>query len=302
MTVVAVDLGKTTCRVRTDTSPASEASGPGAPGLAAVDGPTHAAGAVVDSLRLLGDPPDGGWHTLTIGAAGALAAPKAAAECADILLRETGARRVVITSDAVTAHLGAFGGETGVTVIAGTGAAAIAVDAAGEVAIGDGTGPETGDRGSGAWIGRTALQRADEGATTLAGRAEQRYGPAWRDLLAEGRDYELARRRGEFVADIAALTRVGDLTAMGVVREAAEQLADTTRRTANQLRWPNEDVQVALVGGLAGLGTPLTEPLAAAIKPARLVRPQGSALDGAALLSDRHDLPHERLVTRREQA
>jgi glucosamine kinase len=299
VTDVAVDLGKTSCRARVCGRPTEEARGGGSPGLAAFDGTTSAVAAVVESLHSL--PTEYPWGTLAVGAAGALAAPEAAATCAELLLRETGARRVVITSDAVTAHVGAFAGAPGLAVIAGTGAVTIGVDASGAVAIGDGSGPESGDRGSGAWIGRVALERAAAGAEPLAGRARQRYGPGWQDLLAEGRGYELARRRGKFVADVASLASAGDPTASAVIRDAAEELARTARETARRLEWPTDDVRVALLGGLTGLGGRLTEPFAASIRPARLVPAKGTALDGAALLIDRHDLPHEAWVLRKER-
>lgn len=301
MTCVAIDLGKTTCRIRAGGASGQELHGPGAPGLAASDGTTQATRAIVDSLHSLGSAPQDGWEVLVIGAAGALAAPEAAEACADHLLQETGARQVAITSDAVTAHLGAFGGATGVVMIAGTGAVAVGVDGRGEIAVGDGAGPEVGDRGSGAWLGRAALERAADGAASLAARAEQRYGADWRDLLAEDQGYELARRRGEFVADLAALSRLGDLTTVAVIREAAEELGHTARTTIERLQWPDDDVQVALLGGLTALGSPLREPFTAAVRPARMTRPAGSALDGADLLCERADLPHERLVLRRER-
>src|SRR3954447_770842 len=63
-----------------------------------------------------------------------------------------GAPRVVVTDDAVIAHLGALGGEPGVVVVAGTGAIALAADGEGAVARGDttaGDGTSGGDASGG---------------------------------------------------------------------------------------------------------------------------------------------------------
>lgn len=295
MTDVVVDLGKTTCRARALTEPPVEARGAGAPGLAAPKGTTAATAAIAAALSSFDEQPTDGWGAVSVGAAGALADPGAAARCAEQLAAEVGAQSVIVTSDAVTAHLGALGGSTGVVVVAGTGSVAVHLDEVGGLHIADGAGPDAGDRGSGAWIGLAALRRAADGSAQLAQRAEQRFGADWRDLLADGQGYELARRRGEFVADVRSLARMGDLTSVAVIREAAEELAQTAREAAGDL---DETTRVSLVGGLSALGPVLTEPLGSAIRPARLSPPDGDALDGAALLIARRDLPHEAHVHR----
>src|SRR3954463_4662456 len=66
---------------------------------------------------------------------------------------------VLVTNDAVTAHLGALAGEPGVVIVAGTGAIALAVGEH-EVARADGWGTRLGDDGGGYWIGRAGLAAA----------------------------------------------------------------------------------------------------------------------------------------------
>ena len=66
---------------------------------------------------------------------------------------------MVVSNDAVTAHLGALGGEPGAVIVAGTGAIALAASPAGW-ARADGWGPMLGDDGGGYWIGRRALAMA----------------------------------------------------------------------------------------------------------------------------------------------
>ena len=77
------------------------------------------------------------------------------------------ARRVLITTDVVTSHAGAFAGGDGVVLAAGTGAIALGVgDGIRQV---DGWGYLYGDAGSGFWIGRRGLDAAFRG---FDGRAE----------------------------------------------------------------------------------------------------------------------------------
>ncbi|MBE1589239.1 BadF/BadG/BcrA/BcrD ATPase family protein [Nonomuraea angiospora] len=77
------------------------------------------------------------------------------------------ARRVLITTDVVTSHAGAFAGGEGVVLAAGTGAIALGVgDGIRQV---DGWGYLYGDAGSGFWIGRRGLDAAFRG---FDGRAE----------------------------------------------------------------------------------------------------------------------------------
>ena len=96
-----------------------------------------------------------------------------------------GHARVVVSNDAVTAHLGALGGEPGVVIVAGTGAIALAVGADGRWARADGWGTLLGDAGGGYWIGRAGLDAALRAADGRGGSAE---------LLATGRDAGSARR------------------------------------------------------------------------------------------------------------
>src|SRR5262249_61200260 len=94
------------------------------------------------------------------GAPGACAAPHAARELGEALLRSIPAARVAVTGDAVLAHAGALGGEPGVVLIAGTGVVALAIDADGALRTVDGWGPWLGDEGGGAWMGASGLRAA----------------------------------------------------------------------------------------------------------------------------------------------
>ncbi len=67
---------------------------------------------------------------------------------------------VTVCSDAAAAHLGAFGGGSGVAVVSGTGSVALGIDDEGREAWAGGHGFLLGDEGGAYWIGRQAVRRA----------------------------------------------------------------------------------------------------------------------------------------------
>src|ERR1700761_6337765 len=265
--ILAVDLGKTSCRAA---AAGRRAEGGGAPGLAAPGGVRAAEAAILAVARELG-PVD----EVIVGAAGALAAPDAARALGDALLVSLRAQRVAVTSDAVIAHAGALAGEPGVVLIAGTGVVALAIDADGALRAVDGWGPWLGDEGGGASIGAAGLRaalRAYDGrgpSTTLLDAARARFGPpeTW------PAQFTSAAAIASFAPDV--LTATDDAAALAIVRAAAEALAATAGAVGGG--------PVAMVGGLAGF-TALCERL-------HVVPAVGDALDGALRLGAIHE-PH----------
>ncbi len=265
--ILAVDLGKTSCRAA---AAGRRAEGAGAPGLATPNGVRAAEAAILAVVHGLG-PVD----EVIVGAAGALAAPDAARALGDALLTSLRAERVAVTSDAVIAHAGALNGEPGVVLIAGTGVVALAIDANGALCTADGWGPWLGDEGGGAWIGAAGLRaalRAHDGrgpSTTLLDAARARFGApkTWPAQLTN------AAALASFAPDI--LAAEGDAAARAIVSAAAEALAATARAVG--------DGPVAMVGGLAGIE--------ALRKKLDLVPAAGDALDGALHLGAIHE-PH----------
>ena len=150
--ILAIDLGKTSCRAA---ARGRKSEGPGAPGLAAPGGMRAAETAILAVAREFG-PVD----EVIVGAAGALAAPDAARALGEALLAALRAKRVAVTSDAVIAHAGALDGNPGVVLIAGTGVVAVAIGADGTLRTAGGWGPWLGDEGGGAWIGAAGLRAA----------------------------------------------------------------------------------------------------------------------------------------------
>lgn len=294
--MLAVDLGKSRCRVAVDSERGrAVAEGGGAPGLAAAGGVDAAFAAILAASA----PLDAPFAVASVGAAGAWAAPDAAATLAR-LLRDAWAVPAAVTSDVVSAHVGALDGREGVLLIAGTGAAALGVDADG-IRLVDGWGPEVGDLGGGSWFGREgvrAVLRASVGLappTVLSEVLDAHVGgiegiQAW---LAE--DPAFARRLATLAPHVIDAAADGDAPAADIAAEGARLLAASAAAASASAR------EVALHGGLTDHPWFRLRLVAALAEHARVgVAPVGDALDGALLIGRRTDLPHERFVHRAE--
>ncbi|MGL3149599.1 N-acetylglucosamine kinase [Microbacterium sp. A82] len=293
-TIVAVDLGKSQCRVAVISAEGRTVrTGVGAPGLATSDGLEASFAAILPLL-----PKHGDISALGIGAAGAWTASDAAVALARKLAEVTGAPTSV-TSDVVTAHAGARGGASGTLLLAGTGAAALGIDADG-VRLVDGWGPELGDFGSGSWIGREGIRatlrfRDGLGAdTALSDALRTLIEPAADVLVWLGEEAATARRLATVAPLVLDAAEAGDDVAAGIVREAIGLL------TASAVA-ASADPEVVLHGGLTAHPWFRRELERALVSAGRTVAPAiGDAFDGAVLLTRRTDLPHERVVHRAE--
>lgn len=290
--VVAVDLGKSRCRVRVDTSlgETTTLAGVGAPGLASAGGVDEALSAILTTVA--GTIPVDAL--IGVGAAGALSAPAQAAALALRLSESTGAR-VAVASDVITAHLGALGGTTGVLLIAGTGAVALGIHDDGHRLV-DGWGPDLGDLGSGSWIGRSAL------LATL--RAGVELGPSTAltaELAASTVDPvrwlaespHTARRLAGLAPVVIRHAENGDAVGAAIVEEAARLLAASAKAASK----PGSPV--ALHGGLTDHDW-FRARVQDALRSVGLVGAtgQGDALDGAARIALGDAPLHERFVHR----
>ncbi len=301
--VLAVDLGKTKCRgaLRVEGVEKELAEGAGAPGLAAAGGVAAAVAAigdVVGRIDGLATP-----FVVSVGAAGAAAAPEAREQLARELARLPRVTAVAITSDAVTAHAGALGGLPGVALTAGTGAVATAIDAAGTFTRVDGWGPLLGDEGSGGWIGVEGLRatlRCHDGRgpdTALAAAATARYGPLDDLPRLFGQHENPALLAAGFAPDVAAAAAT-DATAADIMTAAGRALGRTAL-AAIARSGLREPVPYALTGGLVELGAALLVPIEETIGTAAERRPaRGGPIDGAALLALDTTTALEPLMTR----
>ncbi len=286
-TVLAIDLGKTSCRVRLGQDGAyRDSAGAGAPGLAS---PSGAAGAEAAILAVAAPLAGGTLDHVGVSVAGALTAPHAAGELAGRLCRSLPARTVAVTSDAIAAHAGALGGQPGIALTIGTGAVALAIGPDGVVHRADGDGPWLGDEGGGAWLGLAGLRaaaRAADGrgpATALLALANARYGDFRARLEGSANPPRLA---AEFAVDV---LEADDPVAAALVRDAVAALAATVRAAARGCAGP-----LVILGGLADrLGPQVAAALGMPVQAA-----QGSALDGARLLALDRATIHEHAVHR----
>ena len=292
---VAVDLGKSRCRVAEITAVGrAEYSGYGSAGLATAGGVDTATAAILPLLARVGR-----IDVLSVGAAGAWSAPEAASTLARRLGEETGAR-VSVTSDVVTAHAGALGGAPGTLLIAGTGAAALGVDADG-VRLVDGWGPDLGDLGGGSWIGREGVRatlRARDGLagqTVLTDAVHEHISPASDAITWLAGDVPVARQLATVAPLVLDAAAAGDVVASGIIADAIRLL------TASAVATSDHAFDVAIHGGLADHAWFRAELGRSLVVAGRtVVSALGDAFDGAALLAHRTDTPHERFVHRAE--
>lgn len=303
---VAVDLGKTGCRavLLVDGQIRAEASGEGAVGLAAHRGAQSAYAAVTGVVAAAQEQLAGARVAAAfIGAAGVATNRVGTGSLARELGRHWGVDDVGVGSDAVTGHAGALGGEAGAVLTVGTGAVAFGLADDGRSSRVDGWGQWLGDDGSGSWIGQQALRQAlrhHDGrsvtpiGSSLAAAAEARFGDL--SLLPSllGFDGDLPRATAAFVPDVLACADAGDEAARDILARAVDLWVESTVVAARAL----EVHRVALVGGLSGVAAlreSWVDRLPGDLDP---VAHPGTSLDGARLLLDRRDLPHERLVSR----
>jgi N-acetylglucosamine kinase-like BadF-type ATPase len=287
-TVVAVDQGKsgTRAEARVASGASVHTGGPcrgSEPGTSGIDEVVEA----VASLRLP-RPPD-------VVSIGTTAAPGTHAERDDlaaVLRIRLNAGRVLVTEDAVTAHLGAFGGAPGVVVSAGTGSIALWSDGHTCARV-DGWGPILGDHGGGADIGRAGL-RAAFAAMDGRGPATSLVAPARRHL--GGLDLDAARRLHaapnptEIVSDFAVAVlhaaEHGDAAASAIVTRAAHDLATSAALAAPA------GARCCVVGQLVRNEALHDEFVQRAIELGLVMaRPLGSALAGAMFLATKGPTP-----------
>jgi glucosamine kinase len=191
------------------------------------------------------------------------------------------AEEVLVQADATVALDDAFGDGPGVLLIAGTGSVAFGRGPTGIVARCGGWGPNIGDEGSGAWIGRRALSvvtgaadgREPETALTGAVLTAAQVNDvteliAW---AAAASPAMLATLAPAVMSEADA----GDLRANAVLSLAVEELMLHVRALARQLFVDERaSLPVALTGGLLRRGQPLRK---------RLEQRMKSAVPGAAV-------------------
>lgn len=296
-TVLCIDLGKTSSRVVLVDS-AGVILSAALKGVAAnADVGTASVERIVATIALL--PIDRVRTAVAcgVGAAGTLTNPSAGQAMA-FALQSVLRLPVAVTSDIITAHIGAFGGSSGVALVAGTGAVAVSLNAEGDLRRIDGWGPDIGDLGGGSWIGREGF-RAVLGSgvglcpTTALG--------AHLDALTSGIDPvrwaagsdNSAQLLASFAPAVLDEAQRGDAVALKIVEAAIAHLCATASAAAIGMG------NVAVMGGLSRhrwFSARLYEQLSSA--GMSVAGPAGDALSGARIAVLRSDLPHERYIHR----
>jgi glucosamine kinase len=308
-TVLAVDAGRTNCRVAAFTTAAGGDLVAGesvtiasAATIVDPDGPAQVAATVRQAVARV-DPVPGA--PLAVAAAGALWRPAATALAERLAATYA---EVAVTSDVVAAHAGAFGGGPGVVLAVGTGAVALAVGEDGQHALVDGRGYLVGDAGGGFSIGRAglaaALRHGDGragGSAALAAAAEARFGPLDELPYRLHAAADAPRQVASFVPEVAAAARAGESVARMIWRDAVAELAATA--AAACATCAGEACPVTLVGSLFEiedlLTAPLRELLAERCPKATVHTGSPEALAGAARLAAGPERAYEPLVVRR---
>jgi N-acetylglucosamine kinase-like BadF-type ATPase len=299
--VAGVDVGGTGVRValaRPDGTgglvPAArtEVTAPTRTGARGID-----ADALLDTLLpalegLLAETGAGTVDTLAVGATGmATLGADLAERLPEPLARRSGARRLVLAADAVTAYAGALGERPGVVVAAGTGMIALGTDLATGWRRSDGWGHLLGDCGGGAWLGRAALDAAlrahdgrPGGSTALLARAAGRFGPPEGFPAAVQLRPDRAALLASLAPAVADCAAAGDPVAAGILDRAAEEIAGAAAAAAAGLDTP----AIALTGRLfelPGLRAAVAGRLAVLLPAARLRPAEGDPLTGALRLA-----------------
>jgi glucosamine kinase len=184
----------------------------------------------------------------------------------DALWRALTARQladeVMVDADAQIALEDAFGEGSGVLVISGTGSVAFGRGPAGAFARCGGWGPDCGDEGSGAWIGRRALSVVTASAD---GREPETalVGAVLTFIQANEANELIPWAKAASPATLATLAPVvmsiaatGDQRASSIVAMAVEELVLHVRTLARQLFGDERaSVPVAFGGGLLAKGS-----------------------------------------------
>lgn len=208
-----------------------------------------------------------------------LAGANNAAWHAQCLQANPGYARVALASDAATALWGAHRGQPGALLIMGTGAVGLALDHDGQQRSSGGWGFPCGDEGSGAYLGLHAVRLTQQ---ALDGRAP--LGPlacAVRDATGGSAEHLLdwCCQAGQFAYASLAPTvfahAAHDPGAAALLHDAAQHLEALVQAVD-----PRHTLPLVVAGSV---GQRLVPQLCARTA-ARLVCPQGDAMDGALAL------------------
>jgi len=255
-------------------------------------GHERAAALIQEAMRAaLGDLSPQAVAAVGIGVAGA-AASHSAQWLIEVVHAVLPHAQVAPSADYEIALVGALGQRLGLLVLAGTGALAYGVNAAGEGALAGGWGYLLGDEGSGYWLGLEGLRavlRAADGRgpeTALTTSLLPALGLEGARALIPWL-YRSAMLRTPQVASLAPLVlaaaRLGDLCAAEIVARGAQELALAAHAVMRRLALSAP--RIAFAGGLLSTPNPLSESLCRLLALDELPQPLHPPVLGAVLLA-----------------
>ena len=164
---------------------------------------------------------------------------------------------VKVITDAEAALAGAFKGEPGIVIIAGTGSIAWGKDSAGNIARAGGYGHFLGDEGSGFWMGRQALKECLDAhhrseKILLSTLICELWG--LKDISNVVKIVYEAEKPAAKIAEVAPLifqaAESGDDAALEIIAIAGETLGKMAKTLADKLAF-KDIIKVCLSGGLS---------------------------------------------------
>jgi N-acetylglucosamine kinase-like BadF-type ATPase len=219
---------------------------------------------------------------------------------------------LLLETDARVALAGATGNEPGVVIIAGTGSIACGINARGRFARAGGWGPTMGDEGSGAYIGRRALEAVVMAydyrgqPTTLMDPVLRHFGvstPPELPPVIYDAPADVPGRIAQLSHLVVEAARQGDQVASQILSDAAAELAKAAIAVIEQLRMERDSFRLAYVGGVFEAGHLVLDSLREEVHrvaPGAIVAPPlespvlGAArLAGAPLTSPPGLAPHQ---------
>jgi N-acetylglucosamine kinase-like BadF-type ATPase len=241
---------------------------------------------------------DDGVRAIGIGASGfgtlASGLPQLRARIGELMRTDS----VGIAADALTAHLGALGGEPGAMIAVGTGAIALALDDHGGWRRVDGWGHLIGDRGSAAWIGARGLACAleafdgrDPGGRRLLELATELLGDPWGWPAQVYGRHDSARVMGSFAPLLTAAAEAGDSAASRIAGEAGRSLAITAATACSEAGVPDLVAWTGEVFNSRPVLDAFLSELSARHPSIRTTAALGTPLDGAVVLARRAEAP-----------
>lgn len=164
----------------------------------------------------------------------------------------------IISSDAKAALVACVGKEEGIVLIAGTGSVAYGINQRQEVIRAGGWGHLASDEGSGYAIGRKALvrgikaQEQRDKATVLISLIGAHFGLRdWDELIGFINNTALGKADVASLAPVtAAAARAGDMVALEILQEAADDLAGLVESVLLRGFKNEEPVPVCIYGGI----------------------------------------------------